>query len=258
MSDAPIDLIHQLREHLDALRSAGVLFVPRGAPLVIARPAPRASGAHAEEAPAAVAEDPLEARCRGLVTLAAEVANCDKCDELFSTRMQTVFGTGPLDPEVAFVGEAPGSDEDAQGEPFAGKGGHKLRRLIAACGLPSAQEYLLNIIKCRPPQNRPPTMAECGNCRDFFRRQFELVRPRHVVALGLTAARLLTGKNATLAALRGQVHEYRGVPLVCTFHPDEIVAEEDERKMNGPKKRGMWEDMKLLLRTMGREVPGAK
>ncbi|AWM39538.1 Uracil DNA glycosylase superfamily protein [Gemmata obscuriglobus] len=253
MSDGPIDLVQQLRAHLHSLGAAGVLFAPRGEPLVIARPAPRAEVVPAEEV--APAEDPLETRRRALATLAAEVSNCDKCSELFSTRLRAVFGTGPLDPEVAFVGEAPGYEEDAQGEPFVGKGGQLLRRIIAACQLPSAQEYLLNIIKCRPPRTRPPTMAECGNCRDIFRRQFELVRPKYLVALGLTASRLLSGKvSATaLGALRGQVHQYRGVPLICTHHPNDIDADG-----TGRLKRETWDDMKLLLRTMGRDVPAAK
>lgn len=257
MADGAIDLVQQLRAHLDSLSAAGVLLAPRGEPLVIARPT-RAAAAAVEAAQPV--EDPLETRRRELATLTTEVSNCDKCSGLFATRLNTVFGTGPLDPEVAFVGEAPGSEEEAQGEPFVGEGGLLLRRIVAACQLPAAQEYLLNIIKCRPPRNRAPTMAECGNCRDIFRRQFELVRPKYVVALGLTASRLLSGKvSATaLGALRGQVHEYRGVPLVCTHHPNDLVVEKSEYGRNGPKQRETWDDMKLLLRTMGREVPAAK
>src|SRR5439155_17990254 len=139
-------------------------------------------------------------RRRELEVLRTEVAACDKCSELFSTRLQTVFGTGPLDAEVTFVGEAPGSEEDAQGEPFVGKGGQLLGRIIAACGFRREHIYLFNAIKCRPPKRRTPTNAECANCRDFFRRQFEAVRPKHLVALGPFAARLFTGQNAPLAA----------------------------------------------------------
>lgn len=253
MAEGTIDLVHQLRAHLDSLAAAGVLFAPRGEPLVIARPAPRAEVAQAEAAVPVAA--PVATRQHALATLEAEVRNCDKCSELFSTRLQTVFGTGPLDAEVAFVGDAPGSEDDAQGEPFVGKGGQLLRRIIAACQLPSAQEYLMNIIKCRPPRNRPPTMAECGNCRDLFRRQFDLVKPKYVVALGLTPSRLLSGRvnAAALGELRGTVHEYRGVPLVCTHHPNDVEAD-----ATGRLKRETWDDMKLLLRTMGRDVPGAK
>lgn len=255
--DGPIDLVQQVRAHLESLQAAGVVLVPRGAPIAVPqlRLVPAGEGSEpklvavTDEAPV----DPLDARRRELEVLAAEVAACDKCSELFSTRTQTVFGAGPLDPEVAFVGDAPGPDEDARGEPFVGKGGQLLGRIIGACGFTHDRVYLLNAIKCRPPRNRTPTNAECANCRDFFRRQFELVKPRVVVALGQFVSRLLSGKNAPLADLRGAVHQYRGVPLVCTHHPDDI-----ERDATGRLKRETWDDMKLLLREMGRDVPGAK
>jgi DNA polymerase len=252
--EGPIDLVRQVRAHLESLRSAGVLLVPRGTPISI--PELRLVPAQADAPARLVAvpddpapADPLESRQIALDVLRTEVAACDKCSELFSTRTQTVFGTGPLDPEVLFVGEAPGSAEDAQGEPFVGKDGQLLRRIIAACQLTSSQAYLMNIIKCRPPKNRTPAPTECANCRDFFRRQFEVVKPKHVVALGQTAARLLTGRNEALANLRGTVHRYRGVPLICTVHPSEIGPDQ-----NDPRRRECWEDMKLLMRTMGREV----
>jgi DNA polymerase len=252
-ANVPIDLAQQILAHLDALRTAGVLFVPRGEAIALPRIIPLAVAA-------AAPEDPTTTRRRELDVLANEVAACDRCSELFSTRLQTVFGTGPLDAEVAFVGEAPGPEEDAQGEPFVGKGGQVLGRIIAACGFTREHAYLFNAIKCRPPKNRTPTAAECGNCRDFFRRQFEIVKPKHVVALGQFVARLLSGQNATLAELRGKVHQYRGVPLVCTHHPNDLVI--DEAKPNeqavAKRKRETWEDMQLLLRTMGREAPGNK
>jgi DNA polymerase len=254
MPDGPIDLVHQLRAHLASLQAAGVLFVPRGEPVAPIRVVPRPSVAPvAPVEPPPPPEDPSAVRRRELAVLATEVAACDKCSELFSTRSQAVFGTGPLDADVAFVGEAPGSAEDAQGEPFVGSGGQLLGRIMAACGFTREHAYLFNAIKCRPPKNRTPTNAECGNCRDFFRRQFELVKPRHVVALGPFVARLLSGQNATLAALRGTVHRYRGVPLVCTHHPDET-----EKDKTGKLKRETWDDMKLLLTAMGREVPANK
>ena len=220
--DGTIDLVQQVRAHLESLRAAGVLLVPRGPAIAPRRVmAPAATVAPAVVAPEPEA-DPLETRRRELTVLAAEVAGCGKCSELFSTRSQTVFGTGPLDAEVAFVGEAPGPAEDAQGEPFVGKGGQLLGRIIAACGFTRDSVYLLNVIKCRPPKNRTPTNGECANCRDYFRRQFELVRPKHFVALGDLAVRLLSGQKESLPALRGTVHSYRGVPLVCTHHPDDM------------------------------------
>ena len=254
--DGTVDLVRQVRAHLESLRAAGVLFVPRGpalAPLRVVAPRVATAVVATLGADAPRSEDPHETRRRELTVLAAEVAACDRCSELFSTRLQTVFGTGPLDAAVAFVGEAPGPDEDAQGEPFVGKGGQLLGRIIAACGFTRDSVYLFNVIKCRPPKNRRPTNAECGNCRDYFRRQFELVKPKHVVALGALAARLLTGRNEPLSALRGKLHEDRGVPLVCTHHPDDM-----EKDATGKLKPETWEDMKLLLRTMGRDVPSAK
>lgn len=243
-----IDLVAQLHLHLEALRAAGVLFVPRSQ-LVVApiRGAPKPAVARVE---APVQADALEVRRRELEVLAAEVAACSKCNELFSTRLTTVFGTGPLDAEVMFVGDAPGSDEDAQGQPFVGSGGLLLGRIVAACGFTRDRVYLMNVIKCRPPRNRAPTNAECVNCRDFFQRQFELVKPKYVVALGHFVSRLLAQQNAPLSQLRGTVHQYRGAPLVCTHHPDDI----DDDK-SGRLKRETWDDMKLLLTTMGREVP---
>jgi DNA polymerase len=254
-ANTPIDLVRQLRAHLESLHAAGVLFVPwdASAPLRVAATREVAQVVDAQGADAPRSEDPFEARRRALEVLRGEVAACDRCSELFSTRTQTVFGSGPLDAEVAFVGDAPGAAEDAQGEPFVGKGGQLLGRIIGACGFTHERVYLLNVIKCRPPASRAPTATECANCRAFLDRQLELVKPRYIVALGVVAARVLTGQNAPLGQLRGKVHDHRGVPLVCTNHPDDI-----ENDKTGKRRPETWEDMKLLLRTMGREVPPPK
>jgi DNA polymerase len=172
---------------------------------------------------------------------------------MYSTRTQTVFGIGPIDPEVAFVGEAPGADEDRLGEPFVGRAGQLLTRIIQACGFEREEVYIFNILKCRPPNNRTPTTAECANCRPFFDRQFELVKPKHLVALGGTAAKTLINTSTGITRLRGKVYEYRGIPLICTFHPSALLRDE-----SGRMKRDCWEDMKLLLRTMGRPIPNVK
>jgi uracil-DNA glycosylase len=240
-----IDLARQIRIHLEALRAAGVLFVPRGEPLEIALPGETA----ALEPP----PDPLAERRRSLNILAAEVAKCDRCTDMFSTRTQTVFGVGPIDPDVAFCGEAPGADEDRQGEPFVGKAGQLLTRIITGSGFKREEVYIFNTLKCRPPGNRTPTTEECANCRPFFEQQFDLIRPKHLVALGGTAAKALLQTATGITKLRGRVYEYRGVPLICTFHPSALLRD-DSRKM----KRDVWEDMKLLLKTMGRPIPEVK
>ena len=251
----PIDFTRQLRAHLESLRAAGVTFVPRGEPLVFAPRAAPEVGSVAEPPP-----DPLARRRHELEVLANEVAGCDLCPELFSTRTQTVFGVGPIDPDVAFVGEAPGGDEDRQGEPFVGKAGQYLTRILNGCGFKREEVYIFNTVKCRPPgaagsgsSNRQPTPEECANCRPFFDRQFELVKPKHVVALGGTAAKALLNTATGITRLRGKVYDFRGVPLICTFHPSALLRDD-----SGRMKRDVWEDMKLLLRTMGRPIPESK
>ena len=244
-ANGPMDWQRQLRHHLESLRAAGVLFVPR---VEVTAVEPEADA----EQPAPQPPDPLESRRIALATLAHEVAVCSRCSELFATRTQAVFGVGPLDAEIAFVGTAPDVAEDAQGEPFVGNAGQRLTRMIAACGFTREQVYLFNVIKCRPPKNRTPTSAECLNCRDYFQRQFDVIAPKYVVALGLFVSKLLTHKNATLAELRGVVHQYRGRPLICTHHPKDI-----DNDPTDTLRRQTWNDLKLLLKTMGRPVPGS-
>ncbi len=248
MSD-PIDLARQLRAHLQSLRAAGVLFVPRGESLTLRVVAQPVETTVAPEPPS----DPLAERSRELTVLANEVAKCDRCGDLFSTRTQTVFGVGPIDPDVAFVGEAPGADEDRVGEPFVGKAGQLLTRIITGSGFKREEVYIFNTLKCRPPGNRTPTPEECANCRPFFERQFDLIRPKHLVALGGTAAKALLQTSTGITRLRGKVYEFRGVPLICTFHPSALLRDD-----SGNMKRDVWEDMKLLLRTMGRPIPEVK
>ncbi len=249
---APIDLTRQVRVHLDSLRAAGVMFVPRGEPIAIApdRVAEIRREIGAEPDPP---DDPQTVRRRELTLLATEVAGCNKCDGLFSTRTQTVFGVGPIDPDIAFVGEAPGADEDRTGEPFVGKAGQLLTRIINGCGIKREDVYIFNTLKCRPPGNRTPTTEECENCKPFFDRQFDIVRPKHVVALGGTAAKNLLNTSTGITRLRGKVYTFRGVPLICTFHPSAVLRDD-----SGAMKRDVWEDMKLLLRTMGRPIPEVK
>jgi DNA polymerase len=253
---AEFELARQVRAHLESLRAAGVMFVPRGEPLALPTPVPQAEQKAIPEAPA----DPLAVRRHELKVLADEIEKCDRCEELFSTRTQTVFGVGPIDPDVAFIGEAPGGDEDRIGEPFVGKAGQLLTRIINGSGFKREEVYIFNTLKCRPPgaagsgsANRQPTQQECENCRPFFDRQFDLVRPKHVVALGGTAAKHLLNTSTGITRLRGKVYQFRGVPLICTFHPSALLRDD-----TGNMKRDVWEDMKLLLRTMGREIPTVK
>src|SRR5207245_1617899 len=133
----------------------------------------------------------LEERRKALEVLVAGVSACSRCAELASTRTQTVFGVGNVDPELCFIGEAPGADEDAKGEPFVGAAGQLLNRIIAACGMKREEVYICNIIKCRPPGNRLPQVHEAANCREHLEKQLELVRPKFICALGACAAQNL-------------------------------------------------------------------
>jgi DNA polymerase len=196
------------------------------------------------------AEDTPESRRRELQVLAERVSGCTRCAELASTRTQTVFGVGPLDVQLCFVGEAPGADEDRQGEPFVGQAGQLLNRIIAACGFRRDEVYIMNTIKCRPPGNRQPLPSETGNCREYFDRQLELVRPRFLCALGATAAQTILDTRTPIGRLRGRFHEYKGIPLICTFHPAFLLPGRSPEK-----KKDVWEDMKLLLTRMGRPIP---
>jgi uracil-DNA glycosylase len=241
-------VVRQLRQHFDSLRSAGVDFLPKADP----NQEPPCSEIAVEEA-VVLSPDAPERRRLELDVLAAEVAECVRCQSLASTRTQTVFGVGPLDPELCFVGEAPGEQEDLQGRPFVGPAGQLLDRIIAACGMKRDDVYILNILRCRPPGNRKPTAEEAHNCRGFLERQLELIRPKYLCALGATAAQHLLRSSLGIGKLRGRFHDVNGIPVICTYHPSYLLRLLEPEKTN--MKREVWNDMKKLLAHMGREVP---
>lgn len=191
----------------------------------------------------------IEQRRLELKVLADKVSQCTRCTELASTRTQTVFGVGQAGAELCFIGEAPGADEDAQGEPFVGAAGQLLNNIIAACKMKREEVYICNIIKCRPPGNRTPLPNEAANCREFLERQLELVQPKFICALGATAAKYLLNTTQGIGQLRGRFHDYRGIPVMCTYHPAYLLPHRSPGK-----KKDVWEDMKMLLAKMGRPV----
>ncbi|TWT32987.1 uracil-DNA glycosylase [Blastopirellula retiformator] len=183
--------------------------------------------------------------------LAAEVAQCVKCEELACTRTQTVFGVGSPTARICFFGEAPGADEDKQGEPFVGRAGQLLTQIIEACTFKREEVYILNTLKCRPPGNRNPTPEENANCMPYFVRQLEIIQPEYIVCLGKFAAQNLLQSEAAIGRLRGQFHEYNGAKVIATYHPAYLLR-------NPAAKRDVWEDMKMMLRDMGIPIPGDK
>lgn len=160
-------------------------------------------------------------------------------------------GVGPCPAEVMIVGEAPGFNEDRQGEPFVGAAGQLLNRIIAASGMKREEVFICNILRCRPPGNRQPTPEEAANCREYLEQTIDLVRPRFICALGGTATTYLLGTTVGITRLRGKFLEYRGIPVMCTFHPSYLLRSPE-------KKKDVWEDMKTLLARMGKPVPTPK
>lgn len=172
-------------------------------------------------------------------TLERQVAACTACP-LHEGRTQTVFGVGDRSADWLFVGEGPGADEDRQGEPFVGRAGRLLNRMLQALGLRRESVYIANVVKCRPPKNRDPEPAEMDCCEPFLSRQIALIQPRVIVALGRIAAQRLSHSQAPLSRMRGRVHAYEatGTPLVVTYHPAYLLrSSEDKAKA--------WQDLKL-------------
>lgn len=168
--------------------------------------------------------------------LAQEAAGCQACG-LCKQRKQAVVGVGAANAPWLFVGEGPGADEDEQGEPFVGQAGKLLDAMLTAAGLARGREvYIANVVKCRPPGNRTPTTEEAAACAPFLDRQIDLIQPKLIVALGKTAVTRLTGSEASMASLRGQVFRYRDIPVVATYHPAYLLR-------NMPDKLKAWEDL---------------
>ena len=205
--------------------------------------------------PAPQAAAPAAAPGKNADTLAAiqeEVRTCRLCEHLASSRTQTVFGVGNPRADLMFVGEAPGADEDRLGEPFVGRAGELLTKIIQAMGLSRNDVYIANVLKCRPdmpkgaPGNRPPTPQEMERCRPYLRRQIALIQPRVLVALGKTAMVGLVGADEPMGAMRGRWFEFEGIPLLPTYHPSYLL-----RNGAPAEKRKVWEDMLLVMEKLG-------
>jgi DNA polymerase len=174
-----------------------------------------------------------------LDSLRQTVSVCTRC-ALHQSRTQTVFGVGNPRAKLMFIGEAPGADEDAKGEPFVGRAGQLLNKIIAAMGMTREEVYIGNILKCRPPQNRDPQPAEVACCEEYLRAQIALIQPRYICALGRVAAHWLLKTDAPLGAMRTGQHVYEGIPVVVTYHPAALLR-------NPGFKAPCWEDMKKLM-----------
>ena len=189
-----------------------------------------------------------------MAQLREKVLACIKCPHLVASRKSVVFGVGTVDASLMFVGEAPGADEDQEGEPFVGRAGQLLTRIIVAMGLNRETVYIANILKCRPDTpgqafgNRKPTPEEMETCSPYLQQQIDIIQPKVLVALGATAVEGLLGKPVSITKLRGQWQNYRGTPLMPTFHPSFLLRPE-----NAARKREVWEDMLQVMQKL--EMP---
>ena len=227
------ELIAGFRTHLELRERSGALGVPSGASARVAPPV------------RAVAAASLDAvRPPSLAVVREELGDCTRC-KLSGGRRNIVFGVGNPDADLVFVGEAPGADEDARGEPFVGVAGQLLDRMIAAMGFDRSDVYICNVIKCRPPYNRNPEPDEVGACEPFLKKQLAALKPRMIVALGKFAAQSLCRTQTPISRLRGNFHSYEGIQVMPTFHPAFLLRTPEA-------KRHAWADLQAVLAALGR------
>ncbi len=260
MTNVPLAL-SKLRAHLEHLKEEGVREVDVSAEQLAALRQlglkPRAIRTEAPPSPppprAAAPASPRPARTGdpvidGLADIATEVAACEKC-RLCKTRTNVVPGQGHTQPEIMFIGEGPGADEDLQGLAFVGRAGQLLTRIIEAMGLTRDQVFIGNVVKCRPPDNRTPMPDEMAACVPYLERQIALLKPKVIVALGATAVKgLFNDPKISITRLRGSWMKYQGIDTMPTLHPAYLLR-------NPPAKREVWEDMKNVLTHLGKPIP---
>ncbi len=252
MSDAPTPdraarVRAQVAEHLRFLQELGVQGVSRdpawrnaGAQAAPpGRGTPPAAGEHQPAAREAGAHVASESPAQTLPEIRRDLGDCTRCKLHRLGRRQIVFGVGNPKADLMFVGEAPGHDEDVQGEPFVGRAGQLLTRIIEAIDLKREDVYIANVIKCRPPENRNPEPDEVEACEPFLFRQVETIRPKVIVALGTFAAHALLKTQDPIGRLRGRIFTYGHAKLIPTFHPAFLLRSPD-------RKRDVWEDMKKV------------
>jgi uracil-DNA glycosylase family 4 len=272
--DAYTQLLDATISHLESLKNRGTRFVsvsPENLAALAQAPHRTAPAAVAPErtAPAIVppsyssSSSPViattapvsEAKAAAFAELRARALVCVKCPHLASSRKNVVFGVGSPDASLMFVGEAPGADEDQQGEPFVGKAGQLLTKIIQTMGFQRNSVYIANILKCRPDTpgqsagNRKPTPEEMQTCIPYLHEQIDLIQPKVIVALGATAVEGLLGKTIGITKLRGQWRTYRNIPLMPTYHPAYLL-----RNQALSEKRRVWEDMLAVLEKLGAPI----
>lgn len=221
-----------LKSYLEELKDSGVDELPYETRPPLASVQPQSAAGRISKPAAA----------ETLAGIRADLGDCRRC-LLCESRKNIVFGSGSQNAEILFVGEAPGRDEDLQGEPFVGEAGQLLTRMIKAMGYERSEVYICNVLKCRPPDNRNPAAEEISQCNPFLLRQVQAIAPRAIVALGTFAAQTLLGSKEPISRLRGEFHDYHSIPLMPTFHPAFLLRSPE-------KKREVWADLQQVMKLL--------
>ncbi|MCX6968013.1 MAG: uracil-DNA glycosylase [Verrucomicrobia bacterium] len=243
------DALTGLRESTDALPRASRASLERLATAKAAAPSPLPPQRASTSAPAS------GSKAERLEALRKQLVACAKCPQLAANRSHVVFGVGNPEAELMFVGEAPGEDEDLQGEPFVGKAGQLLTKIIEAMGFTRNDVYIANVLKCRPDMppgqsgNRKPRPEEMATCLPHLIEQIEIIQPKCLVALGATAMEGLLGQPVVMRDVRGRWHAFKNIPLMATYHPAYLL-----RNQSLTEKRKVWEDMLQVLEKLGRPI----
>jgi uracil-DNA glycosylase len=220
------------------------LMTPRAKAAITAPVVENSIFAVAKPKPESGIADPAQA----LRVIREDIGDCTRCRLSKQGRKQIVFGVGNPNADLMFIGEAPGADEDQQGEPFVGRSGQLLTNMIKAMGLRREDIYIANIIKCRPPGNRTPERDECETCSPFLMRQIAVVKPKAIVALGAVAAKTLLAINAPMSEFRGRWYDFQGTKLAVTFHPAYLLRDPRQKKET-------WKDLQMVMKELGLAIP---
>lgn len=245
-------LFASLTAYLQDLQESGVEGIPAGVAAATGTDAPPRRTANPEQGIDNAMDDQQTApeKQETLEQIRKNLGECLRC-KLGATRKKLVFGVGNPKARLVFVGEGPGADEDTQGEPFVGDAGKMLNRIISAMELKREEVYICNVVKCRPPQNRPPESDEVATCSPFLLRQLQAVRPEVIVALGSSAAQALLQTKVPISKLRGKFHDFHGMPLMPTYHPSYLLRTGG----NSDSFWSVWDDMTQVLQLLKLPVP---
>ena len=246
--------MQQLAAHVNYYREMGIYDfyrqpVPEGGPVQLmeslAPDVPPTTLMPKEKLPTRPAES--KDKVAALKIIRDDIGDCTRC-RLHERRTNIVFGVGNVNPDIMFVGEGPGADEDEQGIPFVGRAGQLLNNMIAAMGIKREDVYIANVVKCRPPGNRTPENDECDTCSPFLLRQIEVIKPKVIVALGATATKTLLLVNDSIGNLRGRWYDFKGSRLAVTYHPSYLLRDPRQKKE-------AWKDLQMVMKYFGLTPP---